>query len=474
VNHYRQTDRTGTGAVLLAAVLVAGCGGAAPQVEKTSLLLDQPPAETTPAPTGTGADPAVAPGSASASTTAVFAGGPVDPNRAENAAREGMAMAREGRLESAREKFREAAGAGSTDPVFWYNFAVAELKAGDPMTAEAALQRAVELTSGESARPLDLLCDVLIGRGRADLLTLFLDQVRDRFPESINIRIALVRAKTAMNRSAEAIRDAQEILKKDEANVRVMKAMARAYMATERYDAATFILTQALELADGKADGQIYDLLGQMLLRKGETQKAIGQFLKAVELDPRLADAHNNLGVLYHQAGDFDAAIAEFTAAVHADPFYSEAYLNMGNSLRKKREFDKAIGALREALRLDPQCVDCHFNLGVAELENKPDGVDEPTHYRRAAEHFNAYKDVRRQAKRDEDADKYLEEAVRMADILEKQQRELKAAPPPVETPAPTETPAPVDGAAPIETPPPAPADGTAPADVTAPGGVTP
>lgn len=468
MNHYPPTVRTGTGAVLLAAVLVAGCGGASQQVENTSLLLDQPSSPSTPAPSETTAPaPAVASGPASAASTAVLPAGPADPDRAANAARDGMAMAREGRLESAREKFREAAAAGSTDPVFWYNFAVAELKAGDPMTAEASLQRAVELTSGESAKPLDLLCDVLIGRGRADLLSAFLDQARDRFPEAINLRIAHVRAKTALNRSAEAIRDAQEILKKDEANVRVMKAMAQAYMATERFDAATFILTQAIELPDGKADGQIHDLLGQMLLRKGETQKAIGQFLKAVELDPRLADAHNNLGVLYHQAGDFDSAIAEFTAAVHSDPFYSAAYLNMGNSLRKKREFEKAIGALREALRLDPQCVDCLFNLGVAELENKPDGEDEPTHYRRASEHFNAYKDLRRQAKRDEDADKYLEEAVRMADILEKQQRELKAAPPPAETPVPAENPAPVEGATPVEAPSAAPADGTVPGGVT-------
>jgi Tfp pilus assembly protein PilF len=49
----------------------------------------------------------------------------------------------------------------------------------------------------------------------------------------------------------------------------------------------------------------------------------------ALEIDPRYAPAHNNLGVVYERQGKRNEAIAEYRAALAADPELKDAKRNL-------------------------------------------------------------------------------------------------------------------------------------------------
>ena len=82
----------------------------------------------------------------------------------------------------------------------------------------------------------------------------------------------------------------------------------------------------------------------------GRTEDAREQYRRALELDPRCAGAHNNLGVLYQNKGLYDEAIREFQRATFIDPHYDKARNNLGVALRGLRE--------RVTLAVHVGCVD--------------------------------------------------------------------------------------------------------------------
>jgi tetratricopeptide (TPR) repeat protein len=61
---------------------------------------------------------------------------------------------------------------------------------------------------------------------------------------------------------------------------------------------------------------------------KGENERAIADFSKALDLDPRLAKAHYNRAAVYRTKSEIDPAIADYSKAIEIDPQYSNAYFS--------------------------------------------------------------------------------------------------------------------------------------------------
>ena len=84
-------------------------------------------------------------------------------------------------------------------------------------------------------------------------------------------------------------------------------------------------------------------------------QSAKTYALKALELDPNLAEAHTTLGAVQ---GDFEhdqeAAEAEFKRAIELKPSYAWAHQLYSIYFRQNRRFEDAISENRRALELDP------------------------------------------------------------------------------------------------------------------------
>lgn len=82
-------------------------------------------------------------------------------------------------------------------------------------------------------------------------------------------------------------------------------------------------------------------------------------YLRAVELDPDHADAHINLGRLYHEEVDWDAAEYHYRAALRAQPDHPLAHYNLGTLLEETGKLDEAIDCYLKATVVP----DSHYNL---------------------------------------------------------------------------------------------------------------
>ena len=94
-------------------------------------------------------------------------------------------------------------------------------------------------------------------------------------------------------------------------------------------------------------------------------EEARHAYEQAIELDPVLADAHVNLGRLYHVAGQPDQAEAHYRAALQQAPDDPVAPFNLGALLEETGRVDDAIHAYRAALAANPAFADAHHNLGL-------------------------------------------------------------------------------------------------------------
>lgn len=84
-----------------------------------------------------------------------------------------------------------------------------------------------------------------------------------------------------------------------------------------------------------------------------------------VQKSPDSAMAHYNLGGEYYANGQSDLAIVEFQKAIEIAPGYADAHYNLGAVYQNKDLLEKAISEYRYVLDLAPSSVDAYFNLGV-------------------------------------------------------------------------------------------------------------
>lgn len=95
---------------------------------------------------------------------------------------------------------------------------------------------------------------------------------------------------------------------------------------------------------------------------------AIQYYQRAIQLSPRDASAHNNLGDALQRAGRLEEAIGQYREAARLGPALAEPHYNLGNLLAGQGKLDEAVEAYRKALQSRPDFAEAHNNLGVALL----------------------------------------------------------------------------------------------------------
>lgn len=99
-----------------------------------------------------------------------------------------------------------------------------------------------------------------------------------------------------------------------------------------------------------RATARIHYDLGVTSLNRGDPRGALRELLVAVDKDPKLAQAHNALGLVYHSLDRSDDALEHYEKAVEAKPEFSEAYNNMGTLLTDLGRYDEAVVAFKKAM----------------------------------------------------------------------------------------------------------------------------
>jgi tetratricopeptide (TPR) repeat protein len=143
---------------------------------------------------------------------------------------------------------------------------------------------------------------------------------------------------------------------------------------TGELDKGIEVLQKDLALVD--FDPMVGDLLGFAYWRKGEEQKALEHYRKALVLDDTYALTYSNLGALYfsrysrtRERTDYIQSMEYYKKAIEHDPDLAVAYKRLGAGYRIAGRVDAAITIWEKALELNPLDDFVILNLGKSHLE---------------------------------------------------------------------------------------------------------
>ena len=105
---------------------------------------------------------------------------------------------------------------------------------------------------------------------------------------------------------------------------------------------------------------------GEHLFRQGKVDEAIASFKEALEIDPDLAVAHNNLAIAYHDKGKLENAIQALMSAMRLAPDDPDVIWNCGQILIELGYLKDALEVYKDFLEKNPD--DLGFTGGVRDL----------------------------------------------------------------------------------------------------------
>lgn len=150
--------------------------------------------------------------------------------------------------------------------------------------------------------------------------------------------------------------------------------LAYAYTALKRPEDARAEYEKCVALDPKMAEAQLN--LGILLLEK-DPAAAVSPLRKAVELLPSQSRPRYLLGLALERSGDLKGAAESFEGAFHLDPKDAESLLQLGRVyLNTKRPAD-AEGRFRGVLGLDPKSIEALHGLALSlDAQKKPEAVD--------------------------------------------------------------------------------------------------
>ncbi len=85
-----------------------------------------------------------------------------------------------------------------------------------------------------------------------------------------------------------------------------------------------------------------------------EDDKALADYNKVLQLNPRYEEAYNNRANIYNKRGQYDLALADYNMAISIDTSYSVLFMNRAICYDKTGRYDKAIADFTRAIKLNP------------------------------------------------------------------------------------------------------------------------
>ena len=143
--------------------------------------------------------------------------------------------------------------------------------------------------------------------------------------------------------------------------------LAMAYIRLGRSDWAQ---PELVKLTSAAAHNPLYHYwLGRLDYDAHRYAAAVGNYQKAVELDPQFMKAYDNLGLCYAFLGRYDEAVENYRKATRLNRLQKPGSpwppLNFSLLLTEQGKLDEAEPHLKEALQYDPKFARAHFHLGV-------------------------------------------------------------------------------------------------------------
>ena len=155
-------------------------------------------------------------------------------------------------------------------------------------------------------------------------------------------------------------------------SVRMLTALGATLFAGALYDEAAHRLCDASDL--DPADPEPYTFMGKIEIAAPSPLACVRQKLERfVELQPGNALANYFYAMaLWKESGrltdqqTLNRIETMLTKAINIDPKFADAYLQLGNLQASRHEYQKAIAFYSKAIEANSQLSDAHYRLGIA------------------------------------------------------------------------------------------------------------
>ena len=105
--------------------------------------------------------------------------------------------------------------------------------------------------------------------------------------------------------------------------------------------ASRFVTWEAIKGVKPQAQIDVQE--GTVSLRTWKISHAIAAFTRAIETEPKYAEAYVKRGLAYYRAGQYKAAIADYTRTLDLNRYHADAYASRGDAYRALRDGQHAI-----------------------------------------------------------------------------------------------------------------------------------
>ena len=151
-----------------------------------------------------------------------------------------------------------------------------------------------------------------------------------------------------------------------------VRAAAEMHLTKDVSDAQRQTLEDAKRAADrleemGEELKPEADLMGgAFAYLRGDHERALAEFDRAIALNPDSAGAHNNRGLALVKLNRHKEALKAFNRTVELNPTHAVGWCNKAAVLIDLQRYDEALPAAEQAIQLDPSLADAHTNKASA------------------------------------------------------------------------------------------------------------
>jgi len=124
-------------------------------------------------------------------------------------------------------------------------------------------------------------------------------------------------------------------------------------------------------IKQGIKDYRVFSNYGMFLNERGKHKEAESELKKAISLNPKYANAHYNLAVIYISKGNLKEAEIELKTAIKLKSDFAIAHYNLGFILKDLGRLKEAESFNQKALAINPQFTDAYLSLSTMPANNR-------------------------------------------------------------------------------------------------------
>jgi tetratricopeptide (TPR) repeat protein len=195
----------------------------------------------------------------------------------------------------------------------------------------------------------------------------------------------------------QAVEELEKAIQLDPGNQEIEELLGQAYCSVGTYYYNRGMYNRAVKVLEKCLQALDYDdahyTLACAYEKAGDYEKAIGEYRKAIEVDPEDGWNHKALGDLYVKMGEPEKAPDEYKKANELYPGgYAEARHNLLAVYTYRGMYEEAVSGYREFIERNPLSARAHNNLGLI-YAKKGDRAEAEREYKRAFEIKDDYAD---------------------------------------------------------------------------------